>query len=383
MHYLEHKFPYIDKYYKGSDWRLARLKQEELRLLLVGAKNENGELLFIREGDGFLRVHSAEFIEIRREEINFVNELNLKYTNGIGKEVVFIRLIDNGIEVAGIDIRPLVDRILSEKKSLMIHAEEKNGVSERYSIITDVYVRFYNKRQLIVLNRQNGKPVFLSYNQVKQSTGLYIDQIELLVGSSIRVNYYEYGDIMYNGRECNSEQSIVKDFWITLADTIENLKIKNSTFLRCFDKIVRIDIKSINGISKAIILTDKGKKIWTNSKYLSKYTTLDIEEIRILEGSLIWVIFYNVGEILRNGTKVTTADKIEKEYQIRFIYEYEKMYKNFEYTNKLQEDSTGDVFVKNKYGEYDGPSDGYGGYLDDDFINDVLDGNVDAYWGLD
>ena len=33
--------------------------------------------------------------------------------------------------------------------------------------------------------------------------------------------------------------------------------------------------------------------------------------------------------------------------------------------------------------EYGGPSDGYGGRLDDDFINDVLDGDPDAYWNID
>lgn len=36
-----------------------------------------------------------------------------------------------------------------------------------------------------------------------------------------------------------------------------------------------------------------------------------------------------------------------------------------------------------EYEEYGGPSDGYGGRLDDDFINDVLDGDPDAYWNID
>lgn len=33
--------------------------------------------------------------------------------------------------------------------------------------------------------------------------------------------------------------------------------------------------------------------------------------------------------------------------------------------------------------EYGGPSDGYGGRLDDDYIDDVLDGHPDAYWNID
>lgn len=38
---------------------------------------------------------------------------------------------------------------------------------------------------------------------------------------------------------------------------------------------------------------------------------------------------------------------------------------------------------RGNYSEYGGPSDGYGGYLDDDFINDVLDGDPSAIWNLD
>ncbi|MFD2718068.1 hypothetical protein ACFST9_05040 [Hymenobacter monticola] len=46
--------------------------------------------------------------------------------------------------------------------------------------------------------------------------------------------------------------------------------------------------------------------------------------------------------------------------------------------------------IDKTWDEFDGPvegstrySDGYGGYLDDDYINDVLDGDADAYWNLD
>lgn len=39
--------------------------------------------------------------------------------------------------------------------------------------------------------------------------------------------------------------------------------------------------------------------------------------------------------------------------------------------------------IGSDFDEYGGPSDGYGGRLDDDFINDALDGNPDAYWNID
>ena len=49
--------------------------------------------------------------------------------------------------------------------------------------------------------------------------------------------------------------------------------------------------------------------------------------------------------------------------------------------NHASEDD--DFHSSSNYDEHGGPSDGYGGHLSDDFINDALGGEADAYWNLD
>ena len=47
-------------------------------------------------------------------------------------------------------------------------------------------------------------------------------------------------------------------------------------------------------------------------------------------------------------------------------------------TSSSEDDYESDAFAR-----YGGPPDGYGGRVDDDFIDDVLGGSPDAYWNLD
>lgn len=56
---------------------------------------------------------------------------------------------------------------------------------------------------------------------------------------------------------------------------------------------------------------------------------------------------------------------------------------NFDFYKQKSKKKTISDRTRITYSQYGGPLDGYGGSLDDDFINDVLDGKPDAYWNID
>ena len=54
----------------------------------------------------------------------------------------------------------------------------------------------------------------------------------------------------------------------------------------------------------------------------------------------------------------------------------------FNTSSKPKRSSTND-YTRNRFDKYNGPSDGYGGALSDDFIDDALSGDPDAIWNID
>ena len=111
-------------------------------------------------------------------------------------------------------------------------------------------------------------------------------------------------------------------------------------------------------------------------------------EFHILEGSFICPEYYKEGEQM-GGTHGLIAKKsgvMLKNLNLRFSGNAEEMHKNFEerpnfhYSNSR---NYNDRENRSSYNQYGGPSDGYGGSLDDDFINNVLDGDPSAIWNID
>ena len=125
--------------------------------------------------------------------------------------------------------------------------------------------------------------------------------------------------------------------------------------------------------------------VFVTKKRLERLTNLDESKFHILKNSYINPVFYKNGEIMSGGKKCYSDNSIIKELNLRFSSSVEKMHKNFDESEpKFYYSNSNDTSYSNSnYDEYGGLSDGYGGYIDDDFINDALGGHPDAYWNID
>lgn len=126
-----------------------------------------------------------------------------------------------------------------------------------------------------------------------------------------------------------------------------------------------------------------------NALYYDKIKNLYIEceKGRIKSGCLLCgtIATLNVKPYRYDGKLVSSytrpifwAEELSSDEMRNFI---ERIFaKNGKIVSRI--DKTWDKF-NGPVEERSGYSDGYGGYLDDDFIDDVLDGDADAYWNLD
>ena len=85
----------------------------------------------------------------------------------------------------------------------------------RHRIIKDVFTIIFQGRQRIGFETEGlNEVIYLSYGNVKQCTGIKINEVEILIGSKIRPEFYQVGEKMLNGKICDNQQTIIKDFWI-------------------------------------------------------------------------------------------------------------------------------------------------------------------------
>lgn len=89
--------------------------------------------------------------------------------------------------------------------------------------ITNVRTSVKEDKVLAIIRvegREN--PIFLTSKQVEAATGLSRN-FSVLKGSDINVEFYKKGDKLNNGAECTTDDTIVKEYDIELAQGINNI----------------------------------------------------------------------------------------------------------------------------------------------------------------
>ena len=250
--------------------------------------------------------------------------------------------------------------------------------------ITEVFVRIVKGRQIVGFKVENHKyTIFLTGSNIKQNTNLNINEVDMLVGSLIRTDFYKKGEKMFSGKICDKDNLLIRDFWITLVpDNLNKFRKLNRHKKLNFKKISQIFTFSRNGRINCGIKTLDEEVTFVTKRRLERLTNLDETEFHILENSYINPVYYKSGEIMANGEKCYSNNKLIKELNLRFSGNVEQMHQNFE-ENKPKSYHSKSNHSNDSYDKYGGPSDGYGGNIDDDFINDVLGGHPDAYWNID
>ncbi|HRN40723.1 MAG TPA: hypothetical protein PK649_01465 [Vicingus sp.] len=245
----------------------------------------------------------------------------------------------------------------------------------RHRLIKDVSTIIYKGRQRVRFEVEGlERCIYLSSGNVKQSTGVKIDEVEILIGSKLRPKFYQVGEEMYNGKICENESIIIKNFWIECSDSIEEMKIKNSDKLKQFHEINKVFQFYKNEKYVVGFKTIDEKTTFINSDRLHKLTLLDPSEYHILEGSYINPEYYQDGEIMHGGTKCYKSGIILKALNLRFYGKTEEMHERFEKSEPL--------YISRHYDNYD---DGYdsSNWLSDAAGSDDPEIMSLAYWNMD
>ena len=258
----------------------------------------------------------------------------------------------------------------------------------RHKPIRNIKTRIRKKRQLVIIEFETPNEfVFLAPGNIKQNTGLEVYELELLIGSTLRIDFYTKGEKMFNGGICDKDNLIVKEYFFELQKPVEKLRVEYANRLLPFKKIKQIFYFHKFDKDNVGIKTIDDQVTFISLKRFEIQSKLEKSEQHILVGSYIYPEFYKIGDILPNGTPITQNNKILRWINLRYADNIEGMHEAFENNSAGYYDGNEGYDPYENYGksydQYGGPSDGYGGSLDDDFINDVLDGEPDAYWNID
>ena len=90
--------------------------------------------------------------------------------------------------------------------------------------ILNIKSKFYKKAQFFILGFENNEYASLPFQEISKNTNLKIQEVELLIGSKLNINFYNVGDLMSDGNICNENNLLVKEYTIILSKSIENLR---------------------------------------------------------------------------------------------------------------------------------------------------------------
>jgi hypothetical protein len=255
-----------------------------------------------------------------------------------------------------------------------------------YKTITKVFTIIYKGRQQVGFQIEGiEKCIYLSPLNVEQDTKIKITEVELLIGSKIRPEFYKLGEIMFNGKVFYEGFPVIKDFRIKCADTIENLRIANSGKLLKFKEIFKVFHFNRNNNETVGFEIGEEKAIFIQAKRLLNQTSLSLNEIHILEGSYISPEYFKEGENINEGIDMPPklcikSGVVLKHLNLRFwgkVNEMHKKFENSDSTTYQRNYRSGKHYFQNDY------SNDSNNWLEDVAGSDDPEVMNDVYWNLD
>lgn len=240
----------------------------------------------------------------------------------------------------------------------------------RHKPIQNIRTRIHKNKLLVIIEFKNKEFVFLRPENIRQNTTIEVNELELLIDSTLRIDFYKKGDKMFNDKICSKDDILVKEYFFELAEPIEKLRESKKENLLAFKKIKEIFYFQKYGRENVGIKTEDDNVTFLSLKRFEIQSKLEKSEQHILIGSYIFPEYYKIGETLPNGKEVTANNKLLKWINLRYSERIDKMHQNFE-ENIAYYDGEDDY----------NPYDDYG--TDEDFIRDVLDGDPSNYWNID
>lgn len=222
------------------------------------------------------------------------------------------------------------------------------------------------KRMLVLIKLKDiAKEIYITPEQIFQNTKIDVFQLELLIGSYIRLKFYAVGEKMYSGSFCEKENFIVKEYFITLKNTLDELNELNKSYLRNYRKIVDIwTFKKLDKTYVGVQLADSVNYYFVLS-WLIKYTGIEGGQVKSLIDSWMNPALYKVGEKMSNGV-ICNSNTVLRELNIRFKIDFDS--ENFETNTGFSEKFPNDPIIT------------YGDYLDLFKIGEYIDSGWENDW---
>lgn len=242
----------------------------------------------------------------------------------------------------------------------------------RHKLITNVRTRLRGKRQLVIVVFENNDFVFLSAGSIKSNTSLEVNELELLIGSRLRITYYKNGEQTTIGTICTKDNLLVKEFFFELQKPVEKLRIENRSQLLPFQKIRKIFYFFKFERDNVGIETEDGNVTFITLKRFESQSHIEQSEQHILVGSYIFPEYYKIGDKLSDGDIIRT-NKVLKQLNLRYSSRVENMHENFE--NRITYYDGHNYYSSNDNGPevY-----GYNSWEEMAF-NEAFEGNIDAW----
>jgi len=265
----------------------------------------------------------------------------------------------------------------------------------RHKEILDVIVIIHNGKQKVGFKLKDIENIcYLTPLQVYEATAIKITEVEILIGSTMRVVFYRKGEELFDGRICNKNNLIVKDFWITLSGTYHGMKEKNKDKIKPYEIIYEVSgwghIHDLPEDGKIFFYTSYKKGVYIKKTSLASLTKFDPDEFHILLGSYIAPEYFKKGERIWSGDICRKDETVLKSLNLRYsgfgikeLMEKESKVTRENYINSLETRSTygdlnyNDWGVESAYNALDGQ------FYDADWIQDVfgLNPDDDIPWG--
>lgn len=246
----------------------------------------------------------------------------------------------------------------------------------RHKLISNIKTRLRKKRQLVIIEFDNNEFIFLSPNNVKSNTSLEVNELELLIGSTLRIDFYKKGENMFNGKICQNDNILVKEYFFELSKPVEQLRAENSHQLLPYKKITKIFyFHKFNRDNVGVQLEDKSA-IFLSEKRFERQSNISKNEQHILIGSYLMPEYYQKGDKFSDGSFVQN-ENVLKWINIRYSDNVEGMHEQFE-NNVVFYD--GDEYHDNSdngAGQY-----GYSSW-DDMILSEAFEGDSSNYWNVD
>lgn len=263
-------------------------------------------------------------------------------------------------------------------------------------LITNIDTYIQDREQCVAFQVEGREePIKAQFKVVKKLVGqISILEIEVLLNSFCEPSsFFKKGETMPNGRKASVETKFPKTWKITLDGALDELRLRNRSYLLDFQTIYDTYIFENKNKQLAVrVRTTENNIYFYQLNSLERIVGIKQDEFNFLRGGFISPVMYKKGdysEYFGKFTAIKEDNKIVANFNFRVdetiennfnLYGNQKLKnkENYWANQRYGGDDNNDESYQPSYKRYNG----YNGF-DDDTIDNAFEGDPDATWNVD